>query len=249
MGPLFNYRSRPPNSFVGPVDNTDSRTIFSVHPTDTTASFSAIGSSSFLPLKIWMSKKRYQILKITRSETVITGVWYVQAYLRSLGVPDLRRTSRLTRFKDTDPKVGVDHMARFVDVAEMLDMYFQQSYVLYINVVVALLPMFDIFRKGTTWVPLLDLVPRNSWKLSLLLPMTASGCVALCDANHHRATRLGSRMLTAQRLEPTITTVEMLRNMNATVGYCNDSLPKYFLLGTAKASSELPRCLKWEVLD
>ncbi|GKG20645.1 hypothetical protein Tco_0380446, partial [Tanacetum coccineum] len=26
---------------------------------------------------------------------------------------------------------------------------------------------------------------------------------------------------TAQRLEPTITSVEMLRNMNATVGYCN----------------------------
>lgn len=30
-------------------------------------------------------------------------------------------------------------------------------------------------------------------------------------------------MLTAQRLEPAITSVEKLRNMNATVGYCNGS--------------------------
>ncbi|KAM0017291.1 putative periplasmic binding protein-like I [Helianthus debilis subsp. tardiflorus] len=36
-------------------------------------------------------------------------------------------------------------------------------------------------------------------------------------------------MLTAQRLEPTITSVEMLRNMNATVGYCNGSFIKKYL--------------------
>ncbi|GJT64999.1 retrovirus-related pol polyprotein from transposon TNT 1-94 [Tanacetum coccineum] len=36
-------------------------------------------------------------------------------------------------------------------------------------------------------------------------------------------------MLTAQRLEPTITSVEMLRNMNATVGYCNGSLVNHYL--------------------
>ncbi|CAI9286505.1 unnamed protein product [Lactuca saligna] len=36
-------------------------------------------------------------------------------------------------------------------------------------------------------------------------------------------------MLTAQRLEPTITSVEMLRNMNATVGYCNGSFINYYL--------------------
>ncbi|KAL4589042.1 hypothetical protein LXL04_001944 [Taraxacum kok-saghyz] len=37
-------------------------------------------------------------------------------------------------------------------------------------------------------------------------------------------------MLTAQRLEPTITSVEMLRNMNATVGYCNGSFINYYLI-------------------
>ncbi|KAI3803509.1 hypothetical protein L1987_31661 [Smallanthus sonchifolius] len=36
-------------------------------------------------------------------------------------------------------------------------------------------------------------------------------------------------MLTAQRLEPTITSVETLRNMNATVGYCNGSLVSDYL--------------------
>ncbi|XP_024979119.1 glutamate receptor 2.8-like [Cynara cardunculus var. scolymus] len=36
-------------------------------------------------------------------------------------------------------------------------------------------------------------------------------------------------MLTAQRLEPTITSVETLRNMNATVGYCNGSFINYYL--------------------
>ncbi|KAK9078222.1 hypothetical protein SSX86_002279 [Deinandra increscens subsp. villosa] len=36
-------------------------------------------------------------------------------------------------------------------------------------------------------------------------------------------------MLTAQRLEPTITSVEMLRNMNATVGYCNGSFINKYL--------------------
>ncbi|KAJ0530625.1 putative periplasmic binding protein-like I [Helianthus annuus] len=36
-------------------------------------------------------------------------------------------------------------------------------------------------------------------------------------------------MLTAQRLEPTITSVEVLRNMNATVGYCNGSLVNHYL--------------------
>ncbi|CAH1425699.1 unnamed protein product [Lactuca virosa] len=36
-------------------------------------------------------------------------------------------------------------------------------------------------------------------------------------------------MLTAQRLEPTITSVEMLRNMNATVGYCNGSFVNHYL--------------------
>ncbi|XP_076907085.1 glutamate receptor 2.2-like [Bidens hawaiensis] len=36
-------------------------------------------------------------------------------------------------------------------------------------------------------------------------------------------------MLTAQRLEPTITSVEMLRNMNATVGYCNGSFINRYL--------------------
>ncbi|KAK1416724.1 hypothetical protein QVD17_25840 [Tagetes erecta] len=36
-------------------------------------------------------------------------------------------------------------------------------------------------------------------------------------------------MLTAQRLEPTITSVEMLRNMNATVGYCNGSFVNEYL--------------------
>ncbi|KAJ0700876.1 putative periplasmic binding protein-like I [Helianthus annuus] len=36
-------------------------------------------------------------------------------------------------------------------------------------------------------------------------------------------------MLTAQRLEPTITSVEMLRNMNATVGYCNGSYINRYL--------------------
>ncbi|KAI3774958.1 hypothetical protein L1987_49523 [Smallanthus sonchifolius] len=36
-------------------------------------------------------------------------------------------------------------------------------------------------------------------------------------------------MLTAQRLEPTITSVEMLRNMNATVGYCNGSFVNKYL--------------------
>ncbi|KAK1416733.1 hypothetical protein QVD17_25849 [Tagetes erecta] len=36
-------------------------------------------------------------------------------------------------------------------------------------------------------------------------------------------------MLTAQRLEPTITSVEALRNMNATVGYCNGSLVNHYL--------------------
>ncbi|KAJ0700869.1 putative periplasmic binding protein-like I [Helianthus annuus] len=36
-------------------------------------------------------------------------------------------------------------------------------------------------------------------------------------------------MLTAQRLEPTITSVEVLRNMNATVGYCNGSLVHHYL--------------------
>ncbi|KAD6794514.1 hypothetical protein E3N88_05410 [Mikania micrantha] len=36
-------------------------------------------------------------------------------------------------------------------------------------------------------------------------------------------------MLTAQRLEPTISTVEALRNMNATVGYCNGSLVNHYL--------------------
>ncbi|PWA35751.1 ionotropic glutamate receptor, metazoa, Periplasmic binding protein-like I [Artemisia annua] len=38
-----------------------------------------------------------------------------------------------------------------------------------------------------------------------------------------------SSMLTAQRLEPTITSVEMLRNINATVGYCNGSLVNQYL--------------------
>lgn len=38
-------------------------------------------------------------------------------------------------------------------------------------------------------------------------------------------------MLTAQRLEPTITSVEMLRNMNATVGYCNGSFVHHYLEG------------------
>ncbi|XP_076882529.1 glutamate receptor 2.2-like [Bidens hawaiensis] len=36
-------------------------------------------------------------------------------------------------------------------------------------------------------------------------------------------------MLTAQRLEPTIESVEMLRNMNATVGYCNGSFINRYL--------------------
>ncbi|KAI7754654.1 hypothetical protein M8C21_030933 [Ambrosia artemisiifolia] len=36
-------------------------------------------------------------------------------------------------------------------------------------------------------------------------------------------------MLTAQRLEPTITSVEMLRSMNATVGYCNGSYINRYL--------------------
>ncbi|KAI3789558.1 hypothetical protein L2E82_02357 [Cichorium intybus] len=36
-------------------------------------------------------------------------------------------------------------------------------------------------------------------------------------------------MLTAQRLEPTITSVEMLRNTNATVGYCNGSFVDRYL--------------------
>ncbi|KAJ0744352.1 putative solute-binding protein family 3/ domain of MltF [Helianthus annuus] len=36
-------------------------------------------------------------------------------------------------------------------------------------------------------------------------------------------------MLTAQWLEPTITSVEVLRNMNATVGYCNGSLVHHYL--------------------
>lgn len=36
-------------------------------------------------------------------------------------------------------------------------------------------------------------------------------------------------MLTAQRLEPAITSIEMLRNMNATVGYCNGSFINYYL--------------------
>ncbi|XP_024980447.1 glutamate receptor 2.6-like [Cynara cardunculus var. scolymus] len=36
-------------------------------------------------------------------------------------------------------------------------------------------------------------------------------------------------MLTAQRLEPAITSVEALRNMNATVGYCNGSFINYYL--------------------
>ncbi|CAH1425709.1 unnamed protein product [Lactuca virosa] len=36
-------------------------------------------------------------------------------------------------------------------------------------------------------------------------------------------------MLTAQQLEPTITSVEMLRNMNATVGYCNGSFINHYL--------------------
>lgn len=36
-------------------------------------------------------------------------------------------------------------------------------------------------------------------------------------------------MLTAQQFEPTITSVEMLRNMNATVGYCNGSFINYYL--------------------
>ncbi|KAI7750409.1 hypothetical protein M8C21_013426, partial [Ambrosia artemisiifolia] len=36
-------------------------------------------------------------------------------------------------------------------------------------------------------------------------------------------------MLTAQRLEPTITSVEMLRNMNATVGYCSGSFVNKYL--------------------
>ncbi|PWA68113.1 ionotropic glutamate receptor, metazoa, Periplasmic binding protein-like I [Artemisia annua] len=99
-------------------------------------------------------------------------------------------------------------------------------------------------------------------------------------------------MLTAQRLKPKITSVEMPRNMNATVGYCNGLLvnhylndvlgfksikvnsynsthrhaealnsgeiaaiflevpvAKSFLLSAARASSELERHLKWEVLD
>ena len=38
-----------------------------------------------------------------------------------------------------------------------------------------------------------------------------------------------SSMLTAQRLEPAITSVEMLRNINATVGYCNGSLVNQYL--------------------
>ncbi|PWA38284.1 Extracellular ligand-binding receptor [Artemisia annua] len=38
-----------------------------------------------------------------------------------------------------------------------------------------------------------------------------------------------SSMLTAQRLEPTIKSVEMLRNINATVGYCNGSLVNQYL--------------------
>ncbi|KAL8235413.1 hypothetical protein R6Q59_021513 [Mikania micrantha] len=38
-----------------------------------------------------------------------------------------------------------------------------------------------------------------------------------------------SSMLTAQRLEPTITSVEALRNMNATVGYCNGSFINTYL--------------------
>ncbi|GKC49249.1 glutamate receptor 2.8-like protein [Tanacetum coccineum] len=38
-----------------------------------------------------------------------------------------------------------------------------------------------------------------------------------------------SSMLTAQRLEPTITSVEELRNINATVGYCNGSLVNQYL--------------------
>ncbi|XP_071715075.1 glutamate receptor 2.1-like [Rutidosis leptorrhynchoides] len=37
-------------------------------------------------------------------------------------------------------------------------------------------------------------------------------------------------MLTAQRLEPTITSVESLRNMNATVGYCNGSFVNEYLV-------------------
>ncbi|KAI3803508.1 hypothetical protein L1987_31660 [Smallanthus sonchifolius] len=36
-------------------------------------------------------------------------------------------------------------------------------------------------------------------------------------------------MLTAQRLEPKITSVEVLRDMNATVGYCNGSLVHHYL--------------------
>nr|KAJ0205932.1 hypothetical protein LSAT_V11C500274870 [Lactuca sativa] len=36
-------------------------------------------------------------------------------------------------------------------------------------------------------------------------------------------------MLTTQRLEPTTTNVEMLRNMNATVGYCNGSFVNHYL--------------------
>lgn len=38
-------------------------------------------------------------------------------------------------------------------------------------------------------------------------------------------------MLTAERLEPTISSVEMLRNMNATVGYCNGSFVDRYLTG------------------
>lgn len=36
-------------------------------------------------------------------------------------------------------------------------------------------------------------------------------------------------MLTAQRLEPSIASVEVLRNMNATVGHCNGSLVNYYM--------------------
>ena len=36
-------------------------------------------------------------------------------------------------------------------------------------------------------------------------------------------------MLTAQQFEPTITSVEMLRKMNATVGYCNGSFINHYL--------------------
>ncbi|KAJ0700874.1 putative solute-binding protein family 3/ domain of MltF [Helianthus annuus] len=41
-------------------------------------------------------------------------------------------------------------------------------------------------------------------------------------------------MLTAQRLEPTITSFEMLRDMNATVGYCNGSFINEYLVKVLK---------------